>query len=423
MDSIPLSVIKGGSSVAKNVKRQFPKPSELAPLLQFSLPTLRRKKRRLEKAYTIWDLRDIAKKRTPKGPFDYTDGSAESEVSLERARQAYRDLEFIPSILKDVSTADLTRTALGETFAMPLGIAPTGFTRMMQTEGEIAGARAAEKFGVPFTLSTLGTTTIEDVVASAPTGRNWFQLYMWKDREGSMALVERAKRAGVKNLVLTVDVPAAGQRIRDYRNGLTVPPRLTAGTVLNAIPRPAWWINFLTTPSIEFASMKNWEGTVGELLDYMFDPTMTWEDLKWIRQQWDGTLTVKGIQNLEDAKKAAKLGADAILLSNHGGRQLDRAPIMLHLLADIKKEFKKDYEIHIDTGIMHGADVLAAVALGAQFTYVGRAYLYGLMAGGQDGVERALEIMRTQMVRNMKLLGVNSLDELTPKHVRFLNRQ
>jgi isopentenyl diphosphate isomerase/L-lactate dehydrogenase-like FMN-dependent dehydrogenase len=423
MDSIPLSVNKGGSRVAKNVKRQFPKPSELAPLLQFSLPTLRRRKRRLEQAYTIWDLRDIAKRRTPKGPFDYTDGSAESEVSLERARQAYRDLEFIPSILKDVSTADLTRTALGETFAMPVGIAPTGFTRMMQTQGEIAGARAAEKFGIPFTLSTLGTTTIEDVVASAPDGRNWFQLYMWKDREGSMALVERAKRAGVKNLMLTVDVPAAGQRIRDYRNGLTVPPRLTAGTVINALPRPAWWINFLTTPSIEFASMKNWEGTVGELLDYMFDPTMTWEDLKWIRQQWDGTLTVKGIQNLEDAKMAAKLGADAILLSNHGGRQLDRAPVMLHLLSDIKKEFKKDYEIHIDTGIMHGADVLAAVALGAQFTYVGRAYLYGLMAGGQDGVERALEIMRTQMVRNMKLLGVNSLDELTPKHVRFLNRQ
>jgi L-lactate dehydrogenase (cytochrome) len=409
--------------MGKNVKRQFPKPSELAPLLKFSLPTLRRKKRRLEKAYTIWDLRDIAKKRTPKGPFDYTDGSAESEVSLERARQAFADLEFIPSILKDVSTADLTRTSLGEKFSMPLGIAPTGFTRMMQTEGEIAGARAAEKFGIPFTLSTLGTTTIEDVVTAAPNGRNWFQLYMWKDREGSMALVERAQRAGVKNLMLTVDVPAAGQRIRDYRNGLTVPPRLTAGTVINAIPRPAWWINFLTTPSIEFASMKNWEGTVGELLDYMFDPTMTWGDLKWIREQWNGTLTVKGIQNLEDAKKAAELGADAVLLSNHGGRQLDRAPVMLHLLSDIKKEFKKDYEIHIDTGIMHGADVLAAIALGAQFTYVGRAYLYGLMAGGQDGVERALEIMRTQMVRNMKLLGVNSLDELTPKHVRFLNRQ
>jgi isopentenyl diphosphate isomerase/L-lactate dehydrogenase-like FMN-dependent dehydrogenase len=409
--------------MGKNVKRQFPKVSELAPLLQFSLPTLRRKKRRLEKAYTIWDLRDIAAKRTPKGPFDYTDGSAESEVSLERARQAYRDLEFIPSILKDVSTADLTRTTLGQSFDMPLGIAPTGFTRMMQTEGEIAGARAAEKYGIPYTLSTLGTTTIEDVVAAAPKGSNWFQLYMWKDREGSMALVERAKKAGVKNLMLTVDVPVAGQRTRDYRNGLTVPPRLTAGTVINAIPKPAWWFNFLTTPAIEFASMKNWEGTVGELLDYMFDPTMTWEDFKWVREQWDGNLIVKGIQNLEDGKKAAKLGADAILLSNHGGRQLDRAPVMLHLLADIKKEFKKDFEIHIDTGIMHGADVLAALALGAQFTYVGRAYLYGLMAGGQDGVERALEIMRTQMIRNMKLLGVNSLEELTPGHVRFLNRE
>ena len=409
--------------MSKNVKRQFPKFSELAPLLQFSLPTLRRKKRRLENAYTIWDLRDIAAKRTPKGPFDYTDGSAESEVSLERARQAYRDLEFIPSILKDVSAADLTRTTLGQAFKMPLGIAPTGFTRMMQTEGEIAGARAAEKFGIPYTLSTLGTSTIEDVVTAAPDGSNWFQLYMWKDREGSMALVERAKKAGVKNLMLTVDVPVAGQRTRDYRNGLTVPPRLTAGTIINAIPKPAWWFNFLTTPSIEFASMKNWEGTVGELLDYMFDPTMTWEDFKWVREQWDGNLIVKGIQNLEDGKKAAKLGADAILLSNHGGRQLDRAPVMLHLLSDIKKEFKKDFEIHIDTGIMHGADVLAAVALGAQFTYVGRAYLYGLMAGGQDGVEKALEIMRTQMVRNMKLLGVNSLDELTPSHVRFLNRQ
>ncbi len=407
----------------RNVKRQFPKPSELAPLLQFTLPTIHRKRRRLENAYTIWDLRDIAKKRTPKGPFDYTDGSAESETSLERARQAYRDLEFIPSILKDVSTADLTRTTLGQTFSMPFGIAPTGFTRMMQTEGEIAGARAAEKYNIPYTLSTLGTSTIESVVDAAPNGANWFQLYMWKDREGSMALVERAKKAGVTTLMLTVDVPVAGQRTRDYYNGLTVPPRLTAGTILNAIPKPAWWMNFLTTPPIEFASMKNWEGTVGELLDYMFDPTMTWDDLKWIREQWDGNLIVKGIQNLEDGKKAAKLGADAILLSNHGGRQLDRAPVMLHLLSDIKKEFKKDFEIHIDTGIMHGADVLAAVALGAQYAYVGRAYLYGLMAGGQEGVEKALEIMRTQMVRNMKLLGVNSLDELKPSHVRFLNRQ
>ncbi|CAB4662962.1 unannotated protein [freshwater metagenome] len=406
----------------KNVNRQFPRIKELAPLLKFKGPRLNRKKARLADALTIWDLRTIAKRRTPKGPFDYTDGSAESETSLERARQAYRDIEFVPNILRDVSNVDLTRTSLGETFAMPMGIAPTGFTRMMQTEGEIAGARAAQKFGIPFSLSTLGTTTIEDVMTAAPNGVNWFQLYMWKDRQASMALVERAKNAGVKNLLLTVDVPAAGQRLRDYRNGLTVPPQLTPTTILNALPRPAWWINFLTTPAISFASLPNWPGTVGELLDYMFDPTMTFDDLAWIREHWDGTLTIKGIQNLEDAKKAAKHGADAIILSNHGGRQLDRAPIPLHLLADIKKEFKKDFEIHVDTGIMHGADVLAAIALGAQFTYVGRAYLYGLMAGGQSGVERALEIMQGQMVRNMKLLGVQSLEELSPKHVRLLKR-
>ena len=407
----------------KNVKRQFPRIKDLRPLLKFKAPKFDRKKARLDKALTIWDLREIAKRRTPRGPFDYTDGSAETETSLERARQAYRDIEFIPNILRDVSDVDLSRSVLGENFAMPLGIAPTGFTRMMQTEGEMAGARAAEKFGIPFSLSTLGTATIEDVVAAAPNGVNWFQLYMWKDREGSMALVERAQKAGVKNLLLTVDVPAAGHRLRDYRNGLTVPPQLTTKTLINALPRPAWWINFLTTPAISFASLSNWPGTVGELLDYMFDPTMTFDDLKWIREQWNGTLTVKGIQNLEDAKKAASFGADAIILSNHGGRQLDRAPIPLHLLADIKKEFKKDYEIHIDTGIMHGADVLAAIALGAQFTYVGRAYLYGLMAGGQDGVERSLEIMQGQMIRNMKLLGVNSLDELSPKHVRLLGRR
>lgn len=404
----------------KNVKRQFPKVSELAPLLRFTLPGLPTRKNRLAKALTIWDLRTIAKRRTPKGPFDYTDGSAESEVTLARARRSYLDLEFRPNILHDVKNIDTSCEILGQKFAMPFGIAPTGFTRMMHTEGEIAGARAAEKFGIPFSLSTLGTTTIEDVVKASPDGVNWFQLYMWKDREASMELVKRAQDAGVKHLMLTVDVPAAGARLRDARNGLTVPPRLTVKTLLDAAPRPEWWINFLTTPAITFASMSNWEGTVAELLDFMFDPTMTFDDLEWIRQQWDGKLSIKGIQTVEDAKIAAKYGADAIILSNHGGRQLDRAPVPLHMLAEVKKELKDDLEIHIDTGIMHGADVLAALALGADFAYIGRAYLYGLMAGGQEGVERALQIMQIEMVRTMKLLGVNSLKELEPKHVRLL---
>ena len=403
-----------------NVKRQFPEVSELAPLLKFTGPTLHRKERRLASALTIWDLREIAKKRTPQGPFDYTDGSAESEVTLERARQAFLDLEFRPNILKDVSTLDTSCEVLGKKFALPVGIAPTGFTRMMHTEGERAGARAAAKYGIPFTLSTLGTTTVEDVVAAAPDGTNWFQLYMWKDRDRSMELVRRAEAAGVDHLLLTVDVPVAGARLRDVRNGLTIPPRLTGKTLADAIPKPEWWINFLTTPGISFASMSNWNGTVAELLDFMFDPSMTFEDLKWIRKQWKGKLTVKGIQTLDDAKSAAKAGADAILLSNHGGRQLDRAPVPLHLLVDVKRELKGDTEIHLDTGIMHGADILAAIALGADFTYIGRAYLYGLMAGGQLGVERALEILKVQITRNMKLLGVNSLEELEPRHVRIL---
>ena len=389
-------------------------------MLRFTLPRLPTRKNRLAKALTIWDLRLIAKRRTPKGPNDYTDGSAESEVTLARARRSYLDLEFRPNILQNVKDVDTSCEIMGEKFAMPFGISPTGFTRMMHTEGEIAGARAAKNFGIPFTLSTLGTTTIEDVVKSSPGGVNWFQLYMWKDREESMKLVKRAQDAGVKHLMLTVDVPVAGARLRDARNGLTVPPRLTFKTLLDAAPRPEWWINFLTTPAITFASMNNWEGTVAELLDFMFDPTITFEDLEWIREQWAGKLSIKGIQTVEDAKTATKYGVDAIILSNHGGRQLDRAPVPLQMLAEVKKELKDDLEIHIDTGIMHGADVLAALALGADFAYIGRAYLYGLMAGGQEGVERALAIMQSEMVRTMKLLGVNSLNELEPKHVRLL---
>ena len=406
--------------MTNNLERQFPNLRELSALLKFELPTIKRRQRRLQQALTIWDLREIAKKRTPQGPFDYTDGAAESEVSLERSRQAFLDIEFQPNILQDVSNVSLSRTSLGNVFDMPVGIAPTGFTRMMQAEGERAGARAAEKFRIPFTLSTLGTTAIEEVVKAAPSGTNWFQLYMWKDREASMALVERAAKAGVKNLMLTVDVPAAGARLRDTYNGMTVPPKLTAKTIMNAIPRPEWVWNFLTTPPLQFAAMNKWDGTVGELLDFMFDPTMTFDDLKWVREQWKGTLTVKGVQTLEDAKRCAEYGIDAVLLSNHGGRQLDRAEVPFHILVQIRKELKSEIEIHLDTGIMHGGDVLAAIAHGAQFTYVGRAYLYGLMAGGQEGVERTMEILKGQMFRSMKLIGVSSLEELEPKHVKIL---
>ena len=404
------------------VRRHFPKPSELAPLLKFKAPSFGGKKNRLESALTVGDLRTIAKRRTPKAPFDYCDGSAEAELSLTRARQAFEDVEFHPAILRDVSQVSTSWDVLGSSVAFPIGIAPTGFTRMMHSEGEDAGAMTAAKWGIPFALSTMGTRSIEHVKSVAPEGRNWFQLYMWKDRERSMELVDRAAKAGFDTLQVTVDVPVAGARLRDKRNGFSIPPALTLGTVLNALPRPWWWFDFLTTDTLEFASLSSWEGTVAELLDHMFDPTVTYEDLAWIKKQWPGKLVVKGVQSVADAKQLASMGVDGIVLSNHGGRQLDRAPIPFHLLPQVVKEVGKDTEVHVDTGIMSGADVVAAIAMGARFTMVGRAYLYGLMSGGAEGVDRMLQIVTEQMTRTMRLLGVSSLEELAPDHVTQLQR-
>lgn len=403
------------------VKRRIPGYTDMRQLLRFRAPIWSSKKRRLSRALTIYDLRTIAKRRTPQAPFDYTDGGAGTESSLSNARKEFQNVEFHARVLRDVSQVDLSTTMLGEFSALPFGIAPTGFTRMMQTEGEDAGCTAAMDAQIPFTLSTMGTRSIEDVAKAAPTGRNFFQLYMWKDRTRSMGLVDRAAAAGFKTLVLTVDVPVAGDRLRDVRNGMTIPPSLTSKTILNAIPRPSWWINFLTTDPLKFASLDTWNGTVAELLDSMFDPTVTFEDLKWIRQQWKGTLIVKGIQHVDDAVLAVEAGADAIILSNHGGRQLDRATVPALLIPEIKARIGDRAEIHVDTGIMHGGDIVASLAAGADFVWIGRAYLYGLMAGGKEGVDRAIEILKGEMNRTMKLLGARTLDELNPNHVTFLH--
>ncbi len=404
------------------MKRHLPKPGELRPLMRFKRPELSLKRRRLQNALTIADLRRAARRTTPRAAFDYTDGAAEQELSLARARQAFQDVELHPAILRDVSKVDLGREVQGRRADLPFGIAPTGFTRLMHTEGEVAGASAAGDAGIPYTLSTMGTTSIEDVAAANPDGRNWFQLYMWKDRDRSMGLVERAAAAGFEALVVTVDVPVAGARLRDVRNGMTIPPTLTPRTILNAIPRPGWWFNFLTTEPLTFASLDAWQGTVAELLDAMFDPTVNFDDLRWLREQWPGRLVVKGIQSVDDARKVTDCGVDGITLSNHGGRQLDRAPVPFHLLPDVSREVGNDVEVYLDTGIMSGADVVAAIAHGARFTWVGRAYLYGLMAGGRAGVDRTIEILSTEVTRTMRLLGVSSLDELTPEHVVQLQR-
>ncbi|MDY0892382.1 alpha-hydroxy acid oxidase [Frigoribacterium sp. CFBP9030] len=404
------------------VDRRIPNLHDLAPLMQFKRPTFDLKAKRLREALTIEDLRRIAKRRTPTAAFDYTDGSAEAEISLRRARQAFRDVQFNPAILHDVATVDTGWDVLGKRVEQPFGIAPTGFTRMMQTEGEKAGAAAAAAAGIPFSLSTMGTASVEDVAEAAPDGRNWFQLYMWKDRDRSMALVDRAAAAGFDTLLVTVDVPVAGARLRDSRNGMTIPPSLTPKTIIDALPRPWWWVDFLTTEPLAFASLDRWSGTVAELLNTMFDPTVTYDDLAWIKSQWPGKLVVKGVQTVDDARRVTDLGVDALILSNHGGRQLDRAPIPFHLLPDVVREVGGDTEVHLDTGIMSGADIVAAVALGARFTLIGRAYLYGLMAGGREGVDRAIEILSVEIARTMRLLGVNSLDELEPKHVTQLER-
>jgi L-lactate dehydrogenase (cytochrome) len=404
------------------VQRQFPKPAEIFELMRFKKPQLNGRKRRLDAALTIYDLRTIAKRRTPKAAFDYTDGAAEYELSLARARQAFEDIEFHPGVLKDVSHVDTTTNVLGGASRLPFGIAPTGFTRLMQTEGEVAGAGAAQAAGIPFTLSTLGTTSIEGVKAANPTGRNWFQLYVMRDREISYELTRRAAQAGFDTLLFTVDTPVAGARLRDKRNGFSIPPQLSFGTIANAIPRPWWWWDFLTTPKLEFASLSATGGTVGELLDAAMDPSISYADLKVIRELWPGKITIKGVQNVEDARKLADLGVDGVLLSNHGGRQLDRAPIPFHLLPKVAREVGKDVEVLVDTGIMNGADIVASIALGAKFTLIGRAYLYGLMAGGRAGVDRTIAILESEVVRTMKLLGVHSIDELEPKHVTQLRR-
>lgn len=405
-----------------SIPRQLPNPRVLRELLRFKKLELDPVKRRLDKALTVEDLRKIAKRRTPKAPFDYTDGSAEGEISYQRAKQAFLDVEFHPEVLKPTPHIDTSVEILGGPSALPFGIAPTGFARMMQTEGEIAGAGAAGAAGIPFSLSTLGTVSIEEVKAVNPHGRNWFQLYLMKDRDISYGLLERAAAAGVDTILFTVDTPIPGNRMRDTRNGFSIPPKLTVKTIVDALPRPEWWMNFLTTPQLEFASLSNTGGTVADLMTNAFDPTISEDYLEIIRQIWPGKIVVKGIQTLKDARRMVDAGVDGILLSNHGGRQLDRAPVPFQLLPKVARELGSDTTILLDTGVTNGADVVAAHALGADFVLVGRAWLYGLMAGGRAGVDKMIEIMEAEIRRTMGLLGAASVDELNPSHVTQLAR-
>ena len=422
------TAVDDGEAVSRHAKpeparprtaRRLPRWSELRPLLRPRPVQLDPTQRRLSRALTIADLRTAAKRRTPRAVFDYTDGAAETETSLRRAREAFQRVEFRPRVLRDVSVADTTTSVLGRPSALPLAFAPTGFTRMMHHQGERAVARVAEQAGIPYALSTLGTTSIEDVAAAAPTARKWFQLYVWRDRGAGKELVERAQAAGYEALMLTVDVPVAGARLRDVRNGLTIPPSLTLRTVLDAATHPWWWFNLLTTDPLVFASLTSWEGTVAELINQVFDPSLTPRDLSWLRETWSGPLIVKGIQHVDDARMVVDHGADAVVVSNHGGRQLDRAPTPLEVLPAVVDAVGDRAEVLVDGGIQSGADVVAAVALGAKACLVGRAYLYGLMAGGERGVQRVVDILASEITRTLQLLGADSVTRLEPAHVRL----
>ncbi|GAC1306833.1 MAG: alpha-hydroxy acid oxidase [Acidimicrobiales bacterium] len=399
--------------------RRLPKIAELAPILRPRRPALDPTSRRLASVASIADLRTAARRRAPRAVFDYTDGAAGDELTLARMRDTYARVEFRPSVLRDVSALDTSTTILGRRSELPLVFAPTGFTRMMHAAGEPAVGRVAGRVGIPYALSTMGTTSIERLRAEAPAATLWFQLYLWRDRDAGRDFVDRAAAAGYEALVLTVDTPVPGPRLRDVRNGLTIPPTLSLKTFLDGATRPAWWFDLLTTETLEFASLTRFEGTVAELISHMFDPGATIADVEWLRDAWKGALVIKGIQSADDARAVVDAGADAVIVSNHGGRQLDRSPVPLEELPRVLEAVGDRAEVYIDGGIMSGSDVIAAVAMGAQAGVVGRAYLYGLMAGGERGVQKAADILAAEIRSTMALLGVTSVGELGPHHVRL----
>ncbi|WP_435202371.1 alpha-hydroxy acid oxidase [Janibacter sp. GS2] len=400
------------------MRRQWPSPTFLRETLRPPRPSRHPIRDRVDRAASVEDLRDIARRRVPAVAYDYMDGAAGSESSLARARQAFRDVEFHPRVLTDVSTVDLTTTVGGATSALPFGVAPIGLTRLLHHEGEVAGIRAAAAAGVPFALSTMSSVSLEAVAAAAPSARRWFQLYLWKDRAASVELMTRAAAEGYDTLLLAVDTPVGGQRLRDVRNGMTIPPSFGVRDAARVATRPVWLANFLTTEPPAFASLSSFPGSVGDLITEMFDASLTFDDVAWLRSVWPGRLVVKGLQDPRDARRAVELGADGVVVSSHGGRQLDRTTAPLRQLSAVREALNgTGAEVMLDSGVMCGADVVAALALGADFVLVGRAYLYGLMAGGEYGARRALTILEEDVRRTMQLVGVAAVGELTPEHV------
>ncbi|AEM85561.1 FMN-dependent alpha-hydroxy acid dehydrogenase [Streptomyces violaceusniger Tu 4113] len=411
------------------VARQRPRWTELREVLQLRRPTLNPVERRLGAALTIGDLRAVAVRTTPRAVFDYVDGAADAELTARRSRAAFAAVELVPEYLSPVDHPDLSTRLFGREIAMPLIFAPTGYTRMMHHEGEAAVARVAARHGLPYALSTVGTSTVEDVAAAAPGGEHWFQLYLTRNERLNAELLDRALAAGFTTVVLTVDTPVAGRHPKDMRNGLTIPPSLTLRTLFGMARYPSWALNKLTTAPITFASLSGMGGGVSgvsgdtidavRVADVVFEPTLSYEHLAWLRAHWPYRLLVKGVLSPRDARRVVEGGADGVIVSNHGGRQLDRTPATLTVLPGIREELGPDATVILDSGVTHGQDILAARALGADAVMIGRAYLYGLMAGGERGVERAVTILREEYARSLQLLGLKASDAIARHHLRM----
>ena len=403
----------------------------LRSVLQFRRFELDSSKRRLVRAANVHDLRRIARRRLPAGVFGYVDGAAEDERTLQANADAFTSYRFRPRVLRDVSNADPATTILGRSTPMPLVLAPTGFTRIVHPDGELAVARAAARAGLPYTLSTMATRSIEEVAVASGPGRRWFQVYVWRDRGLVKDMIDRAAANGYDTLMLTVDTAVLGRRERDVRRGFSLPPKIGLDTIVDGIVHPGWTWNFVRSDPIKFANIAGRGSTVGdgstavalaEFTNAQFDQSLSWADVDWMRSVWSGPVVLKGIQTVDDARIAADHGVDAISVSNHGGRQLDDAPPALDLVAPVVDAVGDRVEVYCDGGVRRGSDVLKAVALGARACLIGRAYLYGLGAAGELGVDAVIAMFEADLRRTMSLLGINRVDELGPEYVDRVTR-
>lgn len=400
-------------------KRQFPDFKYFISLIDWQRPTIFQNRRRIARAQTVNDLAQIAKKKVPKVVYDYVEGGASAEESYQKSVSVFKKVEFTAHTLRDVSKIDTSVEIFGKKVDSPIMFSPTGYTRFMHHVGEPAVAAVAEKNNLIYSLSTMGTTSPKELAEAVPGCRRWFQLYVMQNREDSLSVIKQARDSGFEALILTVDTPVSGLRIRDIKNGLTIPPRIRFRTIFAIARKPLWWINLFTTKKLEFAAFRGWSKSLVELAAVIFDPKTNFEDIKWLRTVWNGPIIVKGIQNIEDARAVADLGVEGIILSNHGGRQLEGGPVPLELLPEVIAEIGQKVDFYIDGGVMSGKDVFSALAFGAKGVFIGRAYLYGIMAGGEQGVERVVEILKRDLINTMALTGARSISEIRSNGARF----